>query len=172
MKKHFYILIFAILLLGLGCGCSGKKEEMEEAVVVKEEDMTEEVKEDAMDITDAKEEELPEDNGGIDYDLSVMGSDMVYATVYQMMTNPQNYEGKTFKVSGTYASTYYEDTDTTYHFVIIKDAMACCSQGLEFIYEEGYEYPLPDSEICITGTFETYTEDGNLYCHLIGVNPF
>ena len=32
---------------------------------------------------------------GVDVDLTLMGSDLVYATVYQMMSKPEEYEGKT-----------------------------------------------------------------------------
>ena len=98
---------------------------------------------------------------------------MVYATVYQMMTNPQEYEGKMIKMRGLYDTSYYEETDTTYHFCIIKDATACCSQGLEFVWEDGThkypeEYPEKQEEIEVTGIFEVYQEEGdeNKYCRL------
>ena len=31
-----------------------------------------------------------------------MGSDLVYATVYQMMSKPEEYEGKTIRIEGKY----------------------------------------------------------------------
>ena len=109
----------------------------------------------------------------IDCDFTQMGKDMVYATVYQMMTNPQEYEGKMIKMRGLYDTSYYEETDTTYHFCIIKDATACCSQGLEFVWEDGThkypeEYPEKQEEIEVTGIFEVYQEEGdeNKYCRL------
>lgn len=109
----------------------------------------------------------------VDYDLTQMGSDMVYATVYQLMVNPDDYIGKTFKMDGLYYSTFYEPTEQYYHYCIISDATACCAQGIEFIWDEGNhkypeEYPEEYSEIIITGTFETYREDNdpNLYCRL------
>ena len=33
---------------------------------------------------------------------------MVYATVYQMMVTPEEYEGKTFRIDGNFYATYYE----------------------------------------------------------------
>ncbi|MBR4994032.1 MAG: hypothetical protein IKY04_07250, partial [Lachnospiraceae bacterium] len=50
--------------------------------------------------TAASDEELKEreEQGAdpsVDYDLTVMGKDMVYATVFQMVTNPNDYIGKT-----------------------------------------------------------------------------
>ena len=117
-----------------------------------------------------EERELQGADPSVDYDLTVMGKDMVYATVFQMVTNPGDYIGKTFKVSGIYYDSYLEDTDTTYHFVVIADALACCSQGLEFIWEDDTrEYPELESEITLKGTFETYKEEGDesIYGHLV-----
>lgn len=111
---------------------------------------------------------------GVDYDLTNMDSDMVYATVYQLMMDPLSYEGKTFRITGQYYTSYDEKSGKTYEFCLIKDALACCAQGLEFVWGDGShsveEYPAQESEITVEGTFETYTEDGdsNRYCHLVG----
>lgn len=63
---------------------------------------------------------------------------------------------------------------TYYHYCIIKDAQVCCSQGLEFVWRDGThvypdEYPKDETEIEVTGTFETYKEskDDMLYGHLV-----
>lgn len=113
------------------------------------------------------------DADGVDYDLTAMSSDMVYATVYQMMTDPGNYTGKTFRMDGLYYGTYYEPTAQYYHYCMIQDATACCTRGLEFVWDDGShvypdEYPKDNTEIVVEGTFETYREDGddNLYCRL------
>lgn len=58
---------------------------------------------------------------------------MVYATVYQMMVEPEQYEGKTIRIDGIYYISKDEATGNTYHFCVIKDALACCAQGLEFV---------------------------------------
>ena len=109
----------------------------------------------------------------VDYDLTQMSSDMVYATVYQMMVTPEEYEGKTFRIDGNFYATYYEATKKYYYYCIIQDATACCAQGMEFIWDDGShiypdEYPEDNAEIVVEGTFETYREDGdeNLYCRL------
>lgn len=111
--------------------------------------------------------------GTVDYDLTQMGTDMVYATVYQMMTSPEQYEGKTFRINGTFYASYYEVTKKYYYYCIIKDATACCAQGMEFVWGDGThiypdEYPKDNSDIIVEGRFETYREDGdkNLYCRL------
>ena len=113
-------------------------------------------------------------SSGVDYDLTNMDSDMVYATVYQLMMDPSSYEGKTFRITGQYYTSHDDKTGNTYEFCLIKDALACCAQGLEFVWGDGShsadEYPAQESEITVEGTFETYTEDGdsNTYCHLVG----
>lgn len=111
--------------------------------------------------------------GDVDIDLAEMGSDMVYATVYQLMVNPGEYIGKTIKMEGTYYASYFEQTKQYYHYCIIKDAMQCCSQGMEFIWEDGShvypdDYPEDGTQIVVTGTFATYREEGSdsLYCCL------
>lgn len=109
----------------------------------------------------------------IDYDLTNMSSDMVYAIVYQMMVDPDAYIGKTFRMEGMYYAVYYEPTGKYYHYCIIQDALACCAQGMEFDWGDGShvypdEYPKENTKIVVQGTFETYREDGddNLYCRL------
>ena len=109
----------------------------------------------------------------VDYDLTQMSSDMVYATVYQMMVTPEEYEGKTFRIDGNFYATNYEATKKYYFYCIIQDATACCAQGMEFIWDDGShiypdEYPEDNAESVVEGTFETYREDGdeNLYCRL------
>ena len=111
---------------------------------------------------------------GVDYDLTTMNSDMVYASVYQLMVDPETYVGKTFKMQGTYYSTFYEPTNKYYHYVIIEDAAACCAQGLEFVWGDGShvypdEYPANESKVEVSGTFETYKEgeDERLYCRIV-----
>ena len=111
--------------------------------------------------------------GTIDYDLTQMSADMVYATVYQMMMDPATYEGKSFRIEGTFYSVYDDHTQKYYHYCIIQDATACCAQGMEFVWGDGShvypdEYPAEDADVIVEGTFETYREEGdsNLYCRL------
>lgn len=107
---------------------------------------------------------------GDNIDLTVLSSTMVYSEVYNMMYSPHNYEGKTVKMNGLFVAYTNKDKSQYYPAVIIADATACCSQGLEFIlegnpaYPEGY--PEVDTEITVVGTFETYEEDGYTYCRL------
>ena len=82
----------------------------------------------------------------VDYDLTNMNKDTVYATVYQLMVEPDKYIGKTLCIDGLYYTGQNEKTGTYYH-----------------------EYPKDETEIEVKGTFETYKEPGDdtLYCHLV-----
>lgn len=108
-----------------------------------------------------------------DYDLTAMNSDMVYATVYQMMYEPDDYVGKTIRMNGLYYASFYEPTGKYYHCCLIQDALACCAQGMEFVWDDGShvypdEYPAENTEIVVQGTFDLYQEEGDelLYCRL------
>ncbi|MBQ9890393.1 MAG: hypothetical protein IJM39_03185 [Firmicutes bacterium] len=111
-----------------------------------------------------------EPESSVDVDLTVLSSTMVYSEVYNMITNPGNYKGKTVKMSGPFA-TYHDDaTSKDYFACIIQDATACCSQGIEFVLAGNYKYPddypeLGDT-ICVAGEFDTYIEGNYTYCTL------
>jgi hypothetical protein len=103
-------------------------------------------------------------------DLTKMSSTMTYAEVYNMVTNPNAYIGKTVKMSGPYYVSYFDKTGKYYHAVIIQDATACCQSGLEFVWtgEHKYpdDYPKENTKIEVTGVFGTYDEIGRTYCYL------
>ena len=99
---------------------------------------------------------------------------MVYSEVYNMMMTPENYIGKVVRMNGlcsTFESVAVDGQESrVYYTCIIFDATACCSQGIEFVLagDAGAEaYPPVDTEITVTGTFQTYDENGMLYCHLV-----
>ena len=107
----------------------------------------------------------------VDVDLSVMDSDMIYATVYQMVSDPEQYVGKTFRIEGKFYVTYDEMTKNQYYYCVIKDATECCAQGLEFVWGDGShiypdEYPTDGTEVVVDGTFELYMENDSRYCRL------
>jgi len=107
---------------------------------------------------------------GIDIDLTSLPSTMVYSEVYHMMVKPEDYIGKTVKMSGAFNYFQDEATGNEYFACVIQDATACCAQGIEFILSGDYSYPedYPETgdEICIVGTFDTYTEGNYRYCTL------
>ena len=107
----------------------------------------------------------------VDLDLTALSSVLVYSEVYNMLVTPQNYVGKTVKMNGQFTTAYGEETGLYYPAVIIKDATACCSQGMEFVLKGNPQYPTGypalNEEITVVGTFETYDEFGVMYCHLV-----
>lgn len=112
-----------------------------------------------------------------DVDLTKLSSTMVYSEVYNMITVPENYIGKTIKMNGQFA--LYQATDANgqpvpnqiYFACVIADATACCQQGLEFILAGDYkypdDYPKLGAEITVLGEFQTYFEGKYRYCHLV-----
>lgn len=104
-----------------------------------------------------------------DFDLTVLGSTMVYAKVYDMMQYPSSYLGKTVRMRGQFAVA--EGRDRNYYACLIADATACCSQGIEFVLPASYrypqDYPALGSEITVVGVFDVYAEGNNRYCQLI-----
>lgn len=130
--------------------------------------------------TDAKQEPTTEPAAGsadaaqarpIDLDLSGMSGTVVYSQVYAMLEAPEDYLGQRVRMKGTL--NYYRDPDTEkeYFAALIADATACCAQGIEFVWkgEHRYpdDYPPLETEVTVTGTFDTYDEDGYTYVQLI-----
>ena len=118
-------------------------------------------------------EDIQKTKGIVDYDLTQMSSDLVYATVYQMIVTPEEYEGKMFRIEGNFYATYYEAAKKYCFYCLIQDATACCGQRMEFVWGDGThiypeEYPEDNAEIVVEGIFETYRKEGddNLYCRL------
>ncbi len=106
----------------------------------------------------------------VEIDLTELSSTMVYSQVLDMMTEPETYRGKTVRMRGQAASTYYDVTDRTYHAVIIADATACCAQGIEYELGAGERYPEDGSETTVTGVFGTYEEFERTYYYLKDAN--
>ena len=105
--------------------------------------------------------------GKIDVDLTALSSTMVYSEVYNMLTMPENYVGKTVKMTGGYSSFLDESTGTVYRVCMIADAAACCAQGMEFVLKDDMEYPEMEADITVVGTFQLYEENRTTYCHLV-----
>ena len=107
-------------------------------------------------------------------DLTEYDSNMVYAIVYDMMFNGDQYLGKVIKARGIFG--YYKDEETgeEYFGVIISDAAACCSQGIEFVLDGEYkypdDYPEPGTDITVTGIFNYYTDDLGIYIQLLNAD--
>ena len=107
----------------------------------------------------------------VDLDLSGMSGTVVYAQVYNLLSDPAPWLGKIIRMAGYYS--FYDDQEhgIVYHACIIPDATACCAQGIEFIWAGEHhwpeDYPEEGAELTVTGRLEIYQEDGYSYLHLV-----
>ena len=112
-----------------------------------------------------------ESDDGVDVDLTRLSSTMVYAEVYSMLSTPRNYIGKIVRMRGDYSFVKDPTSDVMYHSCLIKDATACCAQGLEFVLKDEYkypeDYPTPGEEVTIVGQFNFYSEGDFIFYNLI-----
>lgn len=183
VKKITILISVVCMLCVLMIGCGNEAEKLSQSKVSSagssvqtsaETNVQDDISE-SFDTPDSSQEETESENGnmnnGKSVDLTILSSTMVYSEVYNMMVTPEDYVGGTVKMKGQFA--VYEDTNNNknYYAVVIADATACCQQGLEFVLDGDYQYPndYPEqgAEITVTGTFQTYEEDGNKYCHLV-----
>lgn len=81
-----------------------------------------------------------------------------------MVSEPDKYIGKLIRMKGIADVYKDEETKKTYYSCIVKDATACCANGLEFELTDKNDYPKKDEEITVLGTFNTYKEDRVTYC--------
>ena len=115
---------------------------------------------------------------GVDVDLTVLSSTMVYSEVYNMLYfYPEDYYGKTVKMTGQFNVYQWVDESgivavmPVAYACIISDATACCAEGVEFVLEGDYTYPddYPElgTEITVIGEFQPYEENGMTWYHLV-----
>ena len=91
---------------------------------------------------------------------------MVYSEVYNMMTIPEEYVGKTVRMEGLFSVYHDEESGVDYYACIIQDATACCAQGLEFVPMNPEKCPEEGGNVKVEGTFDMYVEGDYTYCTL------
>ncbi len=103
-------------------------------------------------------------------DLRDLSPTVVYSEVFAMMNEPADYEGKTIIAKGPFAHYDDERTNKQYYAVIVKDATACCAQGIEFVLagDKKYpdDYPKDGDEVTVTGKFNSYEDVTGKYVQL------
>ena len=180
MKRIFCLLLAACMAVSLcACGKGREKDAGNDTL-----SSNEEASASAESIPPPKEQETPGESeqpqasaDGVEVDLTVLSSTMVYSEVYNMLYNdPAHYFGKTVKAKGTF-SLYQLVTDGVLqpdpvaYACIIADATACCAEGMEFVLEGDYTYPddYPElgAEITVIGEFQSYEESGMTWYHLV-----
>ena len=186
MKRIFCLLLAACMMLSLcACGKGREKDAGNDTLSSNEKSSAS-----AESIPTPKEQETPDEQqtpeepeqtqtsaDGVEVDLTVLSSTMVYSEVYNMLYNdPAHYLGKTVKARGEF-SIYQLVTDGVLqpdpvsYACIISDAAACCAEGMEFVLEGDYTYPddYPElgAEITVIGEFQSYEENGMTWYHLV-----
>ena len=176
MKRLFCLLLAACMAVSLcACGKDVRNDTLssdEEASASAESIPTPKEQE-----TSEKSEQPQASSNGVDVDLTVLSSTMVYSEVYNMLYfYPEDYYGKTVKANGIFA--IYQmvvdgvtQPDPVAYACIIADATACCAEGMEFVLEGDYTYPddYPElgAEITVIGEFQSYEENGMTGYHLV-----
>ena len=181
MKRLFCLLLAVCMMLSL-CACGKDSEEGAGNVASSS---NEESSASAESIPTPKEKETPEEPeqtqtsaDGVDVDLTVLSSTMVYSEVYNMLYfYPEDYYGKTVKMTGQFNVYQWVDESgivadmPVAYACIISDATACCAEGVEFVLEGDYTYPedYPElgTEITVIGEFQPYEENGMTWYHLV-----
>ena len=106
---------------------------------------------------------------GIDLDLTKLSGTMVYAEVFNMRYEPDDYYGKVIRIQGLFSAYEHPETGEPYFNCIIPDATACCSQGIQFFpaddalsYPE--DFPKNGDTVTVCGTFAKNEENVYMCC--------
>lgn len=153
------------LALCLLSGCSAAHEQTAEPVVTEIE--VETTAETTAATTTETTTAVPKDLPPVDVDLTQLPQNLMYSQAYEILYNTEQYLGKTVRISGPYSSYTDPETNELHRACLIRDATACCTQGMEF--EPADEtLPMPEEEeiITVSGVFDTYMSGPFLYCIL------
>lgn len=109
--------------------------------------------------------ELAEANSG---DVIEVREKMFIAQTNDIYLNSEDYFGKLIKYQGFFTQSYWDETDTSYYFVI-RNGPGCCpgvdnTAGFEIVWDGGY--PQENDWCEVSGMLEEYTEDGEPYLRL------
>ncbi len=101
--------------------------------------------------------ELP----AVDIDLTRMNANMVYAEVFNMLIEPEFYEGKTVRIRGSLHIPEQLEGAPPYS-CIVWDATACCPAGLGFYLADDADITMPEEDeiITVVGTYTCTELDG------------
>ncbi len=173
MKKSLCLLISIMMLIVMLPGCSGSTEtEMPDDTTAAEEQIAADQQSSSGQQQDDGTEAIDISSlagDGVDVDLTKLSSTMVYSVVNDMLVRPNEYLGKKVRMTGAMSYYHDEETDVTYYACLIKDATACCAQGIEFQTTDGYdpsEYPAEGEPVTVSGSYDLYEDNGYQYAVL------
>lgn len=103
----------------------------------------------------------------VDIDLTTLNTTMLQARVNEILENPNDYKGKTVRVTGSYNKSYYDQTDKYYDYVLGYDQTMCCAAWeIEFMGDCVPEDIEQYTTIGLVGTFDFYEELGQTYFYI------
>ena len=188
MMKRLFCLLLAVCMMASLCACgkgsekgagndtpSSNEEASAPAEIIPTPDEQETQDEQQ---TPEEPEQTQTSADGVDVDLTVLSSTMVYSEVYNMLYfYPEDYYGKNVKMTGQFNVYQWVDESgivadmPVAYACIISDATACCAERVEFVLEGDYTYPddYPElgTEITVIGEFQSYEENGVTWYHLV-----
>lgn len=145
MKKSILLILSCILLLS-GCGKAA-----------------------AMDTdTDTESESLaPETLSGDRDDVVEITENLFIAQTNDIYINTEDYLGKTIRYEGIFMSDYWEETGTTY-FYVIRYGPGCCGYDSNAGFEVAWDGECPEENDWVeaVGVLEMYEENGYEYLRL------
>lgn len=113
----------------------------------------------------------------VDVDLTKLSATMVYAEVFNILSNGYKYDGKTVRMRGAFSTSEAEDDDgqpIRKYRCVIKDATACCAQGIEFAMRDKQlawpaDFPKTNSTVTVVGRFYCDMHDASVITVVDGV---
>lgn len=104
-----------------------------------------------------------------DIDLTAMGRTMLFAVVYDIKNNPENYLGRRIKMTGQFAiiqgidAQGQPDPDKIFYNCVIPLAQNSLEFGVagELYYPE--DFPDLEAPITVEGVYEKYEDNGTTY---------
>jgi len=106
----------------------------------------------------------------VDIDLSELSMTMIQAEYQRIISNSEDYMGKTIKVYGSYYILPLDNAGNIAHYVIVVSGDECCQMGFEFKRDSSYiypdDYPSQNTMIQVTGTLDKHEQFGASYIYI------
>jgi len=111
----------------------------------------------------------------VDIDLTELSITMMQAEFNRIISDSDDYIGKTIRAGGTLRTMLIDNAGNYAHYIVVIPGDDCCWSGFEFKRDESYnfprDYPRQDASIVISGTLSRYRESGVTYLY-IAVDEF
>ncbi len=109
------------------------------------------------------------DSSKVDIDLTPLEGNNIFSEATDILSNADNYVGKTIRVKGYFSSSYDSHDDSRYFMVLIGELPT--EKGFEFIWDDNShkypdEYPKEKAEIIIEGELKSYQSEDHQYCYI------